>query len=291
MGTGQLPLRLASAAQAAGAMRRLAHARIAQIGPLHPNLVSREADPLLLQARFGSWVVPLALAEVRRRVAALDPGYAPGGGGGSPVQVLVSVSDVPLGRALAVQSGSGPKISREHRVDLIAIDCWNDVLPEFVVTPCMGFAFDGYRIACERDLLVAVALLAGEAISGGPGFVGDFYSLNEGKRPRRFRLLLGRLCHPTLFDGPSRDRATVPPGTIHGNGTVLSCRPVLPRGQGTLVQLHGRDLDRLHLRRCRIASTRFTRSHGGPCAHRGSTLEASGRRRRGITMRYSPRMD
>lgn len=41
-------------------------------------------------------------------------------------------------------------------------------------------------------------------------------------------------------------------------GKVLSCRPVLPPGPGTLVILHGMDLERIQVRDCELLETEFS---------------------------------
>lgn len=247
---------LASAAAAAAALRALSEARIGQIGPVHPNLVSCQVNPLVIQKTFGCWVVPFALAELRRRIAGLDARRISDAAAELRARCAVSAEPAQLGRALAIHLAL-EELSREHRLDAFAVDCWNEIVGDFGASPCLGFAYEGYRIACEGDLALAVTLLAGEAIGGGPGYAGDLLSLDE-----RTGLAVSMHCggsaglHSTA--APMAIASQSPPGAVQAEGSVLSCRPVLPPGKATAVLLHGRDLDQVHLRGCQIVETRFT---------------------------------
>jgi L-fucose isomerase-like protein len=247
---------LAAVAAAAAALRTLSEARIGQIGPVHPNLVSCQVNPLVLQKTFGCWVVPFALAELRRRIAGLDARRVSDAESELRARCAVSAGLEPLGRALSIHLVL-EELSREYRLDAFAVDCWNEIVGDFGATPCLGFAYEGYRIACEGDLALAVTLLAGEAISGGPGYAGDLLSLDE-KTGLAVSMHCGGCAALHSTAAPMAIVHQSPPGAVQAEGSVLSCRPVLPPGTATAVLLHGRDLDQVHLRGCEIVETRFT---------------------------------
>jgi L-fucose isomerase-like protein len=244
---------LAAASAAACALRTLSEARIGQVGPLHPNLVSCSANPVVIQKGFGAWTVPIAIAEVRRRCAGLDPRKVDECAGILRQRFRIEADDGPLRKAVALHL-TLDEISREQRLDILAVNCWSEILPGFGVAPCMGFAFDDYRIACEGDLLLALALLAGEAISGGPGYAGDLYAFDESSG-----------CATSVHCGAcaalhsTEDQVSIvsraPPDTVEGDGAVISVRPVLPAGDAIVVMFHGANVDQVHIRAAEIIDT------------------------------------
>jgi L-fucose isomerase-like protein len=246
---------LDAALGAACALRRLSEARIGQVGPLHPNLVSCGVNPLAIQKGFGAWTVPVAVAEVRRRVECLDGRRVFEGVSDVRRRFHVEADDELLMKGVALHFALR-EIAREQRLDILAVDCWSEILPGFGVTPCMGFAFDDYSIACEGDLLLALALLAGEAISGGPGFGGDLYAFDESN---------GRAvsvhCGACAALHSAVDRLSIVsrplPDNVSGNGAILSVRPVLQAGRATAVMLHGMNADHVHIRAAEILDTTF----------------------------------
>jgi L-fucose isomerase-like protein len=246
---------LAAAAAAAGALWALAGARIGQVGPLHPNLVPCEANPLVIQKRFGSWVVPLPIAEVRRRAAAVERGRLEAAVTELRHRYTVHADPDSLERAVALHLAL-KELADLHRLTAMAVDCWSEMLPDFGVAPCLGFAFDSYRIACERDLALALTLIAGEALSGGPGYAGDLYSLSESNG-----MAVSTHCSACAALHSRPEPMTLvseaPPPTVSGQGVVLSCHPILPRGKATMVMIHGFELDNVHLRACEIVETEF----------------------------------
>jgi len=244
---------LGVAACAAAAKRRLSAARIGQLGLPHFNLISAAVNPLVLQARFGAWVVPLALAAFRSARQHIDPARVE-----QCVAAIRSRYDVEAGpefleRAAALQLAL-EELGEAHRLDAIAVNCWNEIIPEFGIAPCLGFSGTSCRIVCEADLIAALTLIAGEALSGQPGFIGDFYSYDEAAGAGIF---LHCSADAALHAGCERMKIISQEGPSGRKGSVVSCRSVLPAGPAVCVQLHGKELDSLHLRRCCILRTEF----------------------------------
>ena len=246
---------LASAGAAGAAIRRLASARIGQLGPLHFNLIGASVDPLVVHDRFGPWVVPLALRELRESVARIESGRIDDTINELNDLYSVNVPGKTLRKATALHLALAD-LAAAQRLDALAIDCWTETVPQFGTSPCLGFALGDCTIACEGDTVLALTLLAGRAIAGSPGYVGDLYSFCEDTG-------LAALMHCAgcagLHAGP--EPMTIgtqpPPCPVGASAAVVACQPELPPGAGTIVLLHGERLDRLHLRPCEIVGTEF----------------------------------
>ncbi|MFH0921763.1 MAG: hypothetical protein V1913_15550 [Fibrobacterota bacterium] len=244
---------LGVAAYAAAAKHRLSTARIGQLGLTHFNLISAAVNPLLLQARFGTWVVPLALEAFRSARKHIDP-----------ARIVKRVADIHSAYDVDVEQGlleqvAGVQLAIEelgdfHRLDAIAVNCWNEIVPDTGVSPCLGFAGGSYRVVCESDLAAAVTMLAGEALCGNPGYVGDFCSFDEETGTAK---LLHCAGYSDLHAGCQRMKIVRQVCPAGQKGSVVACRPILPEGPAVCVQLHGKELDLLHLRRCQILRTEF----------------------------------
>ncbi len=246
---------LTAAAGAAAARQALARARIGQVGYIHPNLIGAATNPLVLQARFGAWVVPLALADLRERVAAIDDQRIAEQVGALQSDYDVQVADDPLQRAMAVHLALAD-IASEQQLDVLTVNCWQEIVPSLGISPCLGFAADQYRIGCEGDLAAATVIIAGEALTGKPGFVGDLYSVDEATGTAVLMHCAGCAALHTGLD-PMVIAQQPPPGPVPGSGVVVACRPQLPTGPAVVVLLHGERLDHLHLRRCQMLDTQF----------------------------------
>ena len=247
---------LTSAAGGAAARIRLSKARIGHLGPTHFNLVSAQTNPLTIIARFGAWVVPISISSLRSVIRSIEPEEVEAAVKSIGQTYTLLVDGDTLRMAVSMHLALA-RIAREQGLDSIAVDCWNEIVPEFGVSPCFGFARDDYRIACEGDLILAVTMIVGEAIHGMPGYVGDLYSFDEMTNIITLTHCAG--C-ASLHSGPGALEIArqSPPGPAGQSGAVVACRPVLPSGQGTMALLHGESLDLLHLRRCEILSTEFS---------------------------------
>ena len=247
---------LTSAVEAAAAVQRLCDARIGRLGTAHFNLISADVNPLLLLRRFGAWLVPLSLAGIQTRVEHVGQGAVEAVASALRERFTVDAAAAVLERAARLHIAL-QETANEQRLDAIAFDCWQEIVPGLKVSPCLGYASDDYVIACEGDLAAAVTLLAGEAICGGPGYLGDLYALDEGADTAVIMHCAGCAGLHSVAE-PMHIVRQMPPGASGVIGDVVACHPVLPRGPGTLVLLHGEDLSRLHLRRCEIIGTEFS---------------------------------
>ena len=255
---------LVAAIRAGCAVNRLRAARIGQLGPLHCNLIGTEVNPLVIHRRFGSWVVPLFLAGMKERMTDVEPERVSDFVRRLRGRCSVQAADESLEGAVRFHLVLADVVGRE-RLDAVAVDCWNEIMPELSVSPCLGFSEQDsdrpYVIACERDLILAVTLIAGEALCNRPGYVGDFYALEEasGERSGEAVLMHCAGCAGMHSAGePMVIAEQPPPGPAGQHKRVIACRPVLEEGEATLVLLHGMDLDRLHMRKCQILTTDFS---------------------------------
>lgn len=246
---------LVAAAAAAAARRRLASLRIGQLGPVYYNLVNRALNPLTLHARFGVWVVPISLSAVKARLRQVEDGQV-----ALALDQLRTRCDVMAEGAVLRQAAAlyvaMRDIAREQRLDIVALDCWNETFPEFGTCACFGLAGDACGIACEGDVVAAIALTVGEAIGGTKGFLGDLYGVDEASNEVTLMHCAG--C-AELHGGPGKPTVAVqaPPAAGGTPGTVMACHPVLPPGAATIALLHGTNADLLHIRRCVIVRTSF----------------------------------
>ncbi len=247
--------RLGVAARAALAIRAVSQARIGRVGPLHPNLIAADVNPLTMLRRFGSWVVPITLRELEEEMKMVDPDEAKEFVESLKSKFNVTMPAKPLKQAAAIHLAL-KSIARELRLDAIAVDCWSEMVGRFGVSACLGFADNEFVPACEGDIILALTLIAGESLCGKTGYVGDFYAFNPDDRTVTLMHCGGS---SSLHSGaePMEIASQQPPGPIGTCGVVASCRPILPEGSGTIVLLHGEQLEKLHLRSCTILGTSF----------------------------------
>lgn len=247
---------LDSATKAACALKALSDARIGQLGPLHHNLINSTVDPNVLLERFGTWVVPLSVSALEKDVGEVDT-----------ARVEKEIEWLKTGYAVETDGGILRKavafrlalkdLAAEKRLDAVAVDCWNEVIPMLGINPCLEFAYNDFIIGCEGDIILALAMLAGKAMSGMPGYCGDLYSLDEATG-------VASLMHCTgcsrLHGGEGRIEISCrqPPNSIGLESGIVALKPHLARGPGVLVLLHGRNLEYLHLRDCEIVRSDFS---------------------------------
>jgi L-fucose isomerase-like protein len=200
--------------------------------------------------------VPISLSSVHSRIKSLRPERIIGEAESLRKQYQVKIPPELFNKAVAIHLVL-KDICAEQRLDAVAIDCWNETVPKFEVSPCLGFAENHYRIACEGDAVLALTLGLGEAICGQPGYCGDLYSIDEQKG---LILLVHCGACADLHSSSEYPRIVSKklPGPINQKGTVITCHTTLPKGPATMVLLHGSDLNQLHIQRCEIISTEFS---------------------------------
>ena len=247
---------LSAAIRAAAAKQRLAEARIGKLGLTHFNLIGTEINPVTLQRRFGCWVMPLYSYELRERISKIDAHRI-----AADIETLeshckVSVDESVLERTVAMRAVLA-EMAKEYRLDAIAIDCWNEIIPEFGVSPCLGFADGKIIIACEGDIGLAATQIAGEAISQRLGYVGDFYSFDENTGEAILKHCGGFASLHGLAEPLEIASLTLPDASGSAR-TIATCWPILPEGNATILIIHGEQLDRLHISRCKIRQTDFS---------------------------------
>jgi len=247
---------LSNAIKAGKAMRKLRDARIGQLGPLHFNIINSAVDPLVITSRFGSWVVPLTLSALKTITDSVSESVV-----NETVKTLkerfeVSADDGLIKKA-AVLRVALREAAIKHRLDAMAADCWSEVFPVFGINPCLEFAFNDHITACEGDLILALMLLAGREITGGSGFCGDFYSLDESSGKAELVHCAGcSLLHGG--EGRAMITQTNPPAASVDKSRMAVVRPHIIPGPGTVLLLHGNMLDELHIRECEITGAELS---------------------------------
>ena len=247
---------LIAAVRAAAAKQRLAQARIGKLGSTHFNLIGMEINPIALQGRFGCWVVPLYVYKLRERLSKIGPQRIAADIENLEGCYKVTLDKSVLERTVAMRAALAD-IAQKHELDAIAIDCWNETVPEFGVSPCLGFADSEVIIACEGDIVLAVTQIAGANISQRLGYVGDFYSFDEKSGEALLKHCGGYASLHSLAE-PLEIAGQMLPDTSGSARTIATCWPILPEGHATILIIHGEQLDRLHISKCEICQTDFS---------------------------------
>ncbi|MFH0962576.1 MAG: hypothetical protein V2A58_01045 [Planctomycetota bacterium] len=250
------------AAYAAGVLRRT---RIGTLGAIHPNLTSVCADPWTILRRLGPWVTPVTIPSVEEALRGISKGRVSSHVRALSIRAdLSGVSPEVLRKAAALDIAL-LDLARRERLDAIAIDCWNTLLPHFGVTPCLLFLHGGAGgkskkvrgvgplLACEGDAVLAASLVLARALAPRGAFAGDVFSLDEASG-----VLTTRHCGAAAAlsaRGRVAVREGAPPAVSGRTGAVISVRPVIPKGPGTLFLICGRGLDTMHIAQGHIAGT------------------------------------
>lgn len=242
--SGSFKEELRAVVAAAGCAGRLRRARIGVVGPAHPNLASVNTDPWRILDRLGAWVTPIPLGRLD------DAGKLPTRGRlrrhAARLGELADLSHVvrdTMDRATRLDLALCD-IAQEDELDALAVDCWNTILPHFLVTPCLLFLHDRPLLACEGDPVLAASLLVGEWLAGG-AYGGDVYSLDE-----KTGVLTSRHCGASRsFSGSSRVTVTegVPPAMAAHVGRAVCVHARFRRGAATIFLICGERLDTLQL--------------------------------------------
>ena len=248
--------KLLTAAVAGGTVKVLSKSRIGQLGPIHFNLIGTEVNPLNVMKQYGSWIVPIYISELKRKVNEINLDNVEEFILKIRDWCQVNVEDNILRKAVKIHLAL-KEISQEKKLSIIALDCWNELMPEFLVSPCIGFVEDSYRIACERDIALAVLSIVGNSIHGKVGYTGDLYSFNEETGIATFMHCGSYRELHSLKN--KMEIVSKPPLFISSReGEIISCHPILKNGIGTIVILHGIEINRLHIKRCEILNTDFS---------------------------------
>jgi len=235
---------LGAAAAAAGSVGKLRRARIGVVGPAHPNLTSVNTDSWRILDRLGAWVTPITLARVHDAAKSLTPGRL-------RRQAITLDKLADLSRMERDTMDAAVRldlalcdIARQEELDALALDCWNTILPHFLVTPCLLFLHERPVLACEGDPVLAASLLAGEWLAGG-AYGGDVYSINE-----ETGVLMSRHCGASRsFSGSTRVTVSegAPPALTAQVGQAISVHARFRKGAATLFLICGEDLGTLQL--------------------------------------------
>ncbi len=232
-------------AAAANAQSCLRRARIGRIGDNSPVQVSSYHHPLTLLHRFGveSLVIsPVRLQNARAEVMReldFEKEVA-----GLQKRCQIAVGDEILRRALACHVAL-LRMAREEGLDALTLACFDQLIAQLGVNPCIGFLYEDYEIGCEGDVPLCVGLLMARYLTGQRAHVTDPYELTPNG------LLETRHCTApvALHTGPDLPVLGEQklPDTIGLSELMAMGRPLLPAGPVTLFRLEGIELDRMHL--------------------------------------------
>lgn len=236
---------MACRADAGRAVDVLSTSRCGVLGPTHPNLVDSFVDPMLLWRRFGLWTVPLSLPRLEQEIRRCSPDEIEASRLDLAERFEISADPGTLARGISFHLGLA-KLCAAERLDAVAVNCWTEIMPRFGIGPCLGLAFCDYIPVCEGDLVSAVTLIAGIAIHGSMGFIGDFYSVDE-ESGVFSSMHCGGSCSFHGHNGRPSIVEQDPPNTVIADVGVLSVRPRPDAGPATIVQLFGKELERLAL--------------------------------------------
>ncbi|MBC7093172.1 hypothetical protein H5T53_04095 [Candidatus Bipolaricaulota bacterium] len=212
-------------AQAVGLARKLRGQRVGLVGDPSPWLVASSPDPALLREKLGIEVVLLPLEAVLER---LPP----------------EVADLPIGEGVEIGEEARAMGARVHAalrtlaeeqgLTALSIACFG-LLPHRM-TACWALSRlsdAGIPGGCEGDLPALLALMAAQALTGGPGFLANPADLDL----RRERLILAHCTVPLGLTESHRLR------THFESGLGLAVEGSLRPGPYTLVRFGGARLE------------------------------------------------
>ena len=237
--------RLRCVAQTATAYARIRRSRIGVVGGLFPNLVACRYDPDTLRARLGTILVPIAYPNLRASMQDIlaRPAETEQARQQLTPSVTLQPADAPaLAAGLRLHLALKQAAADQH-LDAFAAECWTGLPRELGLNPCLGFVEDAYTLACEGDVMVAVALLWVRYLNGQRAYVGDLYEVDlDGN------LTLMHCGGPCSLAADPSQMVVSPSQTAVARGfETITCRPRLPAGPVTLFRFYGQNCDQMHV--------------------------------------------
>jgi L-fucose isomerase-like protein len=172
--------------RALSAVKRLATARIAQIGGLANGFENMYFDERVLERRFGTYlqtrytveeIVERAKRYADRDVAA-EVRAIRGEGSWDENAVRSEHMERSARVSLALRD-----FCRENGYDALALSCWSRFQEVYGVAVCAAMSRlnqEGIVVPCEGDVTSAVMMLAMNAMDGGPAALNDLVAFDEG---------------------------------------------------------------------------------------------------------------
>ena len=171
--------------RALSAVKRLATARIAQIGGLANGFENMYFDERVLERRFGTYlqtrytveeIVERAKRYTDRDVAA-EVRAIRGEGSWDENAVRSEHMERSARVSLALRD-----FCRENGYDALALSCWSRFQEVYGVAVCAAMSRlnqEGIVVPCEGDVTSAVMMLAMNAMDGGPAALNDLVAFDE----------------------------------------------------------------------------------------------------------------
>lgn len=233
-------------ARVAHTRNRLMGSRIGTVGPLFQPQIASQYNPLTLLKRFGTWVVDIPLAEVRRTIADIGTDERALEGELERVKETFDVradNDL-IKRGIEVHLAL-KWLADQYRLDGLAVECYSQVIPELGINPCFGYTSDDYLLACEGDVVLCLCYLMASYLGAGQPWTADLFAVNE-DGSIRWKHCAGPASLSTRGTKPILGEQEAP-AMLGLENKFLTCRPKIAQGPVTLFRLHGMDLDKLHL--------------------------------------------
>jgi L-fucose isomerase-like protein len=153
-----------------------------------------------------------------------------------PADANIFVSGINLHESLK-------RIAQEQKIDGFAVECWSAFPREIGLNPCLGFIEDAYTLACEGDVLLCIALLTSNYLTGTSAYAGDLFDLDMDGT-----LTLVHCGAPASLARDRKDVVIERSQLAHERGFEnLTCRPRLEQGPVTLYRFYGSQCNKLHL--------------------------------------------
>jgi L-arabinose isomerase len=221
-------------ARVAAAKRRISSSRIGVVGFPHIKGQTQAAfDEIELREKMGARIVSIGLhhlttamskfgdQEIRQAWKRISEGIR-----------AISVNDDQIREGVAAYLAM-KQIVREHRLDAIAVEDWN----ELIGLPNLGFSLlneEGVPAGCEADVHATLVLYLLSLLTGKPAFHGDFLGILEDQDA----LLVAHYGAGAPSLAVSRDRISLQPdrASHRGVSVVYQVRP----GPITIASLTGR---------------------------------------------------
>ena len=233
---------------------QLRHSRIGTIGGIFPNLPAAQYHRDVLADRLGPQIVHVPIARFKRFLA--DANKDDGAVRAELTRLRetfdVRVGDERLCSAIRFDLALRALV-QEYRLAGVAMECHTELNLLFEINPCLGFADEnrGYLIGCEGDVVMVVNMQMVQLLAGCESYLGDVLSLQDG-------ILTLAHCGASCQFARGRDVAIIEqtaPDTLGIEIKLAMCVPTFPLDQVTLLRLHGRDLDRLHMARGKVVAS------------------------------------
>jgi L-fucose isomerase-like protein len=160
------------------AYSQLRSARVGLIGSHAPGFLAMDADPMLIQNRFGAQVHRLSLPQFFTRADAINESAVR-----DDVQRMQSLN-LPMHSVSAQDLATNSRfylamreLMKEEALDALAVQCWPEFAGDHAQWPYLALSRlgdEGIVATMEGDVDGAITSLAGKLLGAGVGFLTDW---------------------------------------------------------------------------------------------------------------------